>query len=329
MRKKLSIISGGAGFIGSNLVKFLQSENRHIVVMDNMCRGSKLFLEKNLDISRENITVIEGDCSDKVAVRNAFKFASQLGDIDEVWHLAANSDIPAGIANPNVDLRDTFLTTFVLLEEMRLNNVGVINFASSSAIYGDFGSLPINEDSGPLLPISNYGAMKLASEALISAATESYLVRANIFRFPNVVGIPATHGVILDFIKKLAANPALLKVLGDGTQQKSYLHVSDLIRAMLLVRARIFPNKIEVINIGPIDDGVTVRAIAEAVVSRINPSAKIHYGQGSKGWIGDVPKFNYSTKRLQSYGWKPQLNSVGAVNRAIDEIAAQFDQLLL
>jgi UDP-glucose 4-epimerase len=166
--------------------------------------------------------------------------------------------------------------------------------------------------------------MKLASEAQLSAAGESFLSRINIFRFPNVVGVPATHGVILDFINKLILNPSSLEVLGDGTQKKSYLHVSDLIRAMFVIRGLSSSQKIQLVNIGPLDDGITVQWIAEQVVKRVSPDARIIYGKGNKGWVGDVPKFCYSTQRLQSYGWSPKLNSADAVKRAIDEIATQL-----
>jgi UDP-glucose 4-epimerase len=291
-----------------------------------MCRGSKSFINSVSGFDHHLVSIVEGDCTDQDLLHRAFILAEEFGDIDEVWHLAANSDIPAGIADANVDLKDTFLTTFALLEVMKGFKVGTLNFASSSAIYGDFGGVPIHEDIGPLLPISNYGAMKLASEALISAAAESHLHRANIFRFPNVVGIPATHGVILDFIRKLIDSPEYLTVLGDGSQQKAYLHVSDLIEAMLLVRSMNLPKKIELVNIGPTDEGVTVRNIAEWVVKRISPNALIKYGEGSKGWVGDVSKFSYSTKHLQSYGWAPKIDSAGAVNKAINEIALQLGQ---
>jgi UDP-glucose 4-epimerase len=221
----------------------------------------------------------------------------------------------------HVDLRDTFMTTFSILEAMKFFHVKCLNFASSSAIYGDLGDITLHESVGPLLPISNYGAMKLASEALISAAAESYLDKINIFRFPNVVGLPATHGVILDFINKLKHDESRLDVLGDGTQQKAYLHVSDLVDAMLLISKRSDLKKIEVINIGPVDDGITVDCIARQVVARINPAAKIFFGTGNKGWVGDVPKFKYSIARLQSYGWNPKMSSETAIQFAINQMA--------
>lgn len=317
----VSIIAGGAGFVGANLVSALLARGRTVVVADNYCRGAASNLQSVR--SHPNLHLIEGDLSLRLRVKEVFEAAVALGPVEEVWHLAANSDIPAGVEDSDVDLKDTFLTTFELLRAMRQFNVKTLHFASSSAVYGDMGDTPLHEAAGPLLPISNYGAMKLASEAQASAAAESFLYRVNLFRFPNVVGIPATHGVILDFINKLSKEPGFLHVLGDGTQQKSYLHVSDLVRAMLLIADRKIEKKVEVINIGPTDSGATVRWIAEQVVARVAPKAIILYGKGSRGWVGDVPKFNYSTDRIQSFGWRPELDSAGAIARAVDEIATQ------
>jgi len=317
----ISIIAGGCGFIGTSLISKLLLNNYSVIILDNFSNGHISYAQANINNPR--FKILEVDIADRLQCENAFNIASGYGSIQEVWHLAANSDIPAGVENPDVDLKDTFLTTFELLRSMRQYDVKTFHFASSSAIYGDLGTVKLYEGIGPLLPISNYGAMKLASEAQISAAAECFLERVNIFRFPNVVGTPATHGVILDFINKLASDSHELHVLGDGTQQKAYLHVSDLVDAMFAISSRKIDVKIDVVNIGPVDDGVTVRWIAEQVVARISPDAKIMYGKGNKGWVGDVPRFNYSTDRLQSYGWSPKLNSSEAVLRAIDEIAIQ------
>jgi len=242
--------------------------------------------------------------------------------ISAVWHLAANSDIPAGIADARVDLKDTFLTTFNILEVMQALGIPNLYFASSSAIYGDLGATVLTENIGPLFPISNYGAMKLASEALITAAAEKFLKRALLFRFPNVVGVPATHGVLLDFLRRLKVDRSHLAVLGDGTQQKAYLHVSDLVSAMLLLESAETP-KVDVFNIGPTDDGVTVRQIAQETVAHVAPGAELRFGEGNKGWVGDVPRFSYSTEKLQNMGWAPSMDSLGAIRRAIREIAEQ------
>ncbi|MFG6447183.1 NAD-dependent epimerase/dehydratase family protein [Roseateles sp. BYS180W] len=319
----VSIIAGGAGFVGCNLLPLLAKEDRHLMVLDNLCRGREEYLDAARDAAPGRVHFVHVDLSDHAATLQAFESALKLGAIDEVWHLAANSDIPAGVMDANVDLRDTFMTTFSLLEAMKLYKVPALHFASSSAIYGDLGGVPLHEAIGPLLPISNYGAMKLASEALISAAAESYLERANLFRFPNVVGAPATHGVILDFINKLQTDPGRLDVLGDGTQQKAYLHVSDLVDAMMHIRAATHLPKIFPVNIGPVDDGVTVRFIAQSVIARVSPQAGIHFGTGNKGWVGDVPKFQYSVERLREAGWAPSRNSADAVRHAIDQIATQ------
>jgi UDP-glucose 4-epimerase len=319
----VSIIAGGAGFVGCNLLPSLAAEDRHLVILDNLCRGREEYLYPVRKVAGDRVHFRNVDLSGPAGTLQAFEFAQRVGAVDEVWHLAANSDIPAGVLDASVDMRDTFMTTFSLLEAMKALKVGTLHFASSSAIYGDLDGVLLYESIGPLLPISNYGAMKLASEALISAATESYLEHANLFRFPNVVGAPATHGVILDFINKLKRDSSRLDVLGDGTQQKAYLHVSDLVAAMMHIRnSRDLP-KVFPINIGPVDEGVTVRSIAESVTQRVSPAAKIRYGTGNKGWVGDVPKFRYSVDRLRQIGWSPSRNSADAVRHAVDQIATQ------
>ncbi|MDE1892474.1 MAG: SDR family NAD(P)-dependent oxidoreductase [Betaproteobacteria bacterium] len=318
---RVAIVAGGAGFIGANLCGLLLEEGRTVVVIDNLLRGSREYLGAVATTSR--LHFIEADLSQRTPTEAAFDQAATFGRVDEVWHLAANSDIPAGVADADVDMKNTFLTTAEILRCMKANKIGKLYFASSSAIYGDLGDQPLHENIGPLLPISNYGAMKLASEALISAAAESHLERACLFRFPNVVGVPATHGVILDFVRKLKTTVNSLEVLGNGSQRKAYLHVSDLVAAMLLVRSRADTPKILPINVGPVDEGVYVHWIAEQVVKRVSPTANIQFGTGNRGWVGDVPRFHYSTARIQDLGWKPALGSDAAVLRAIDEISRQ------
>lgn len=311
------LITGGAGFIGVGLALALLNRGDDVIVVDDLSRGSLENMRGLLE--RPSFQFREVDCSDAAALIEVIQGAAK--PVDSVWHMAANSDIPAGVKDPRIDLERTFLTTFGVLEAMRACGVPQLHFASSSAIYGDFGDVVIHEDIGPLEPISNYGAMKLASEAQIRAAVEAFLPRASVFRFPNVIGVPATHGVIWDFCRKLRETPERLVVLGNGTQQKSYLHIDDLVSAMLHIAA--LEGSYQVFNIGPVDDGVTVRFIAETVRDRASPGASLEYGQEPRGWVGDVPKFHYSVERLLSTGWRPTLTSADAVRRAVDEIVRQ------
>jgi len=313
------IVCGGAGFIGVNLLDSLL-ELDSVYVVDNLCRGSKKYLEKYGN--NPNFHFIEHELSDVKATEKLFVEINNDSQITEVWHMAANSDILAGVKSPDIDLTDTFMTTHAILMAMRETGAKNLYFASSSAIYGDMGGKPVREDSGPLLPISNYGAMKLASEALISASAESFLDAAIFFRFPNVVGIPATHGVIFDLVRKLKRNPDELEVLGNGTQRKSYLHVSDLVQAMFHLKEQ-HKGGVDIFNIGPVDEGAFVKQIAEEVTACVAPNAHIAYGTENRGWVGDVPKFMYSVEKLSATGWQPALSSLQAVQRAVNEIAEQ------
>ena len=320
------LITGGAGFVAANIIKKFLDNDQVVIAVDNFSRGNRENIDYALD--NTNFHLIECDLSDFTAVNQALDDVSDKYKIEEVWHLAANSDIPAGVKDMDVDLRDTFLTTFNVLKWMKSKSIVIIYFASSSAVYGDHDSDVLTENTGPLLPISNYGAMKLASEAQISAAAESFLQKAIIFRFPNVVGMPATHGVILDFMNKLLESPGKLVVLGDGSQFKTYVHVNELVEAMLLIRSMNFNQKLQVFNVGPEnEDGIHVKTIAQEVVSMVSPNASIEFGTGNKGWVGDIPKFKYSIDKIKKVGWSPSLNSHQAVLKAISECKEYFTKL--
>jgi len=316
------LVTGAAGFIGSHLVDALLARGATILGLDNLKLGRRANLATALRNPR--CTLHEIDVNDVPGVNRIVCAASADRPFDVVWHLAANSDIRAGVADSDVDLRDTFLTTHNILKVMREHRIPAIAFASTSAIYGVLPGL-MREDAGPLFPISNYGAMKLASEAAISAAVEAFVERAWIFRFPNVVGSRATHGAIYDFAQKLKKNPKELEVLGDGSQAKPYFHVSDLVDAMLFITDHA-KERLNCFNIGTADTVTSVRYLAEAVVRRQAPGAKIKYGTGNKGWVGDVPKFNYSIEKLRRLGWHPRLTSDQAVDRAVEEIVAEVGQ---
>lgn len=305
------LIIGGAGFIGSVLVKRMLEEKKNLIVIDKLSLGSTNFIDTS-KLEFHNIDINDIDKVLRVLDEQA---------IDEVWHLAANSNIPLGINDINVDLNDTFNSTVSTLKIMKQISCKKIYFSSSSAVYG-VNNKRLHEDIGPLMPISNYGAMKLASEAIISASLESFLDKVCIYRFPNVVGLPATHGVILDFIKRLKSNPTQLDVLGNGKQQKTYLHISELIDAMIYINNNT-DDGLHYYNIGAMDDGILVKQIAEETVKIVSPKAKINYQKTDRGWLGDVPRFIYSVDKLKTLGWKPKMSSLEAVQRAIKEILSQ------
>ena len=310
-----SLVTGAAGFIGSHLVDALLARGERVIGLDNFTLGHRGNLTAAL--ANPRFCLLEQDVNQAESCREAVVRELAGGKIGTVWHLAANSDIQAGGRNPDVDLQLTFLTTFHVLKLMEQLGWRRLVFASTSAIYGSLDA-ELREDSGPLFPVSNYGAMKLASEGAISAALERFLERAWICRFPNVVGGRATHGAIYDFIKKLRANPAELEVLGDGLQEKPYLHVSELVAAMLFIYDHA-GDRLNCFNIAPEIGASTVRFMAEASVRAAAPGAGIRYTGGARGWVGDVPKFRYSTAKLRSLGWRARLSSDAAVELAIQE----------
>lgn len=309
------LITGAAGFIGSHLVDALLARGCSVVGIDNMKLGRRANLESALQNPR--FKLFEADLNDLAACRAILRDVLATSPITEAWHLAANSDIRAGVADPDVDLNDTFLTSHNVIKLLREFKIPRLAFASTSAIYGVQPGLLV-EDMGPLFPISNYGAMKLASEAAISAALESFLEQAWVFRFPNVIGSRATHGAIYDFIQKLRQNPAELEVLGDGSQEKPYLHVGELVEAMLFIHDHA-KDKLNYFNIAPTDGASTVKFMAETAVRLASPNAKIRYTGGSRGWVGDVPKFRYDVSKLLQLGWRPKLSSDAAVELAVRE----------
>lgn len=314
--REAALVTGAAGFIGSHLVDLLLSRGHKVIGIDNLSRGRRGNLSDAL--KNPQFRFVEVDLTDLNCLRKTLSSFH----IEVVWHLVANSDIGAGAADPNVDLQDTFITTFNSLQVMREMGIKRIAFASSSAVYGVHDK-SLNENTGPLFPISNYGAMKLASEGLISAAVETFVECAWIFRYSNVIGPRATHGIIFDLLTRLIEAPAELVVLGDGTQRKPYVHVSELLDAMLVIYEKA-SDPLNWFNIGSDDDGVTVRQIAQAVQRQAAPSTPIRFTGGNRGWVGDVPRFRYSIEKIQELGWSPKLTSAQAIERAVAEIAQEF-----
>jgi UDP-glucose 4-epimerase len=317
----MMLVTGVAGFIGSHLADRLLAAGRSVLGIDNFRRGTRANLKSAL--AHPKFALIEADLDDARSVLAAVDpaVAASATKVDTVWHMAASSDIAAGSAEPGIDLRDTFMTTFETLALMRRHDIRRLVFASTSAVYGESPEI-LRETFGPLLPISNYGAMKLAAEGAISAAAEATLDQAWICRFPNVVGSRGTHGIIYDLAGKLLDRPNDLEVLGDGTQRKPYLHVAELVDALLFIRATALERR-ALYNIGPEDEGAEVSFIAAAVLEAARLKTPIRYAGGDRGWIGDVPRFSYSVEKLRQLGWRPAHSSHDAVLRAAAEIVSE------
>ena len=306
------LITGGAGFIGSHLADFLISKKHEVAAVDNFLLGRKDNIAHLMD--NINFKFIKEDLLNINKLKKIF----QENDFDVVFHLAANSDIQNSAKNPQIDLNNTFMTTWNTLECCRLFNVNKFVFASSSAIYGNIHE-ELTEDFGPLFPISYYGAGKLASEAFVSAYAYMNDIQAWIIRFPNVVGERATHGVIHDFIKKLRNNPNELEILGNGKQKKPYLYVKDLVEAMFFIYQKT-KDRLNCYNVG-VEDQTTVSEIAKIVCEEMGlKNVKLKYTGGSIGWKGDVPQFKYNLDKIHQLGWKAKYSSTEAVRIAIRRI---------
>lgn len=304
------LITGGAGFIGSHLDDALIARGHQLTIVDNLVLGRKENIEHL--IGNPNFRFIEADLLDMPKMREIFA----EGKFDMVYHLAANSDIQKGGKDPMVDYNLTFNTTFNVLQLLNEFEIKKFFFASTSAIYGETYEV-LNEDYGPLKPVSNYGAGKLASEAFISAFSSTYGIQTWITRFPNVVGERFTHGVIYDFIKKLRNNPEELEVLGNGEQCKPYVYVKDLVEAILYV----IDNASEKYNVYMIgsDSRTKVNEIAAMVIEEMGLNAKIRYTGGDRGWVGDVPEFRYDLTKINKLGWTAPHNSNESVRLAIQK----------
>lgn len=302
------LVAGGAGFIGSHLVDRLMEQGNKVVVVDNLCLGKKELIEQHFENS--NFNFYELDLVDDTKLDEVF----EKHNFDRVYHLAANSDIQKGGKNPEIDIHDTFQTTITILQLMRKHNVKELFFASTSAIYGDKKGEVLKETVGDLKPISYYGSAKLASEAFISAFAAMCDLSVNVIRFPNVVGERLTHGAIYDFIAKLKKNPKELEILGDGTQEKPYIYVHDLVEAILFLE---FGGVgVNVYNVG-VETATTVKRIADIVCEEMGlTDVKYNFTGGSIGWKGDVAKFQYDLSKIHNAGWKAKHTSDEAVRIA-------------
>jgi UDP-glucose 4-epimerase len=306
------VVVGGAGFIGSHLVQTLLGRPgvEGVVVYDNFTSGRRWHLEAVAGDGR--LEVIEGEVRDLDALTRAMQGATA------VVHLASNPDIAKAMTDPTIDFDEGTFLTHCVVEAARRASIGLVLYASGSGVYGDLGEIECDEHHGPLEPVSTYGASKLAGEALIASYCHMFDMRGRAFRFGNVVGPNQTHGVGFDFVRKLLADPTRLEILGDGSQSKSYVHVDDVLAAVLLAgETGVEPYAVFNVATG---DYITVREIAALAIECVGldtDSVALVFSGGDRGWKGDVPVVRIATERIRRLGWSNRYDTTAALRASI------------
>jgi UDP-glucose 4-epimerase len=313
------LVIGGAGFIGGHFSDHLlaQPEVASVTVYDNFSSGREWHVAAHHSDAR--FAVIRDD------VRNLDSLTEAMDGCDTVIHLASNPDIAAAVTNPMIDFDQGTLLTQNVVEAMRRTGAQQILYASGSGVYGDLGEYEADEDYGPMIPTSTYGASKLAGEALISSYGAMFGLTGCAFRFGNVVGPRQTHGVGFDFLRQLLVDDATLTILGDGRQSKSYIHVSDVIAAVMTA-AKFSESPFSTYNVAT-GDYITVTEIAQLAIAATGGSlerTRIHYSGGDRGWRGDVPIVRLNTERIRGLGWSNVMNTREALASSLDALLVDF-----
>ncbi len=298
------LITGGAGFIGSHIADYFIKKGYDVRVLDNFSSGFEEFLNPYAESIRGDIRRIED-------VLKAMK------GVDKVWHVAANPDVRLSAEKPDEIYENNVLGTWNVLKAMVREGVKRIVFTSTSTVYGEAEVIPTPE-THPTMPISIYGASKVAGEAMIASFCHTHDMKAWIFRFANVIGKRTRHGVIFDFMMKLRKNQKVLEILGDGEQNKSYIYIDDCINAMITAVEKA-DERVNVFNIGS-EDQVKVKRIAEIVCEEMGLNPEFRFTGGKRGWRGDVPVMLLSIERLKSLGWRPEYTSEEAVRRTVRDL---------
>ena len=309
---KKYIITGCAGFIGSNLVDRLLANGHHVTGIDNFSTGQHRFLDGAL--AHSNFRLNEIDLLDLDALKLAF------ADGEAVFHLAANADVRFGTDHPSKDLEQNTIATYNVLEAMRANGIKKIAFSSTGSVYGESPVVPTPEDGPFPIQTSLYGASKAAGEGLIAAYCEGFEFQSWIFRFVSILGERYTHGHVFDFYQKLKADPSRLPVLGNGKQRKSYLYVQDCIDAILLAMDKA-TEKVNIFNLG-VDGYCEVNDSIGWICKEPGVQPTLEYSGGDRGWIGDNPFIFLDTKKIQSLGWKPRFEIMDGVVKTVEYLRA-------
>lgn len=307
-----TLVTGGAGFIGSHLVDELVRRDNQVIVYDNLSTGFKTHLKTLL--SNNRITLVEGELLDEERLNAAMKGA------DTVFHLAANADVRGGKSNTRVDLEQNIIGTHRVLEAMRINGASRIVFTSSATVYGEPDVFPTPESYAPT-QTSIYGASKLAAEAMIQAYGEYFGIKSFSFRFVSWIGERYSHGVVFDFIKKLQKNPSELEILGDGNQKKSYLHVEDGVKAIFMAMDNM-PDLKNVVNLGH-SDYLNVVDLADIVIQEMGlEKVDYRFTGGVRGWLGDSPFVHLDISKIRSAGFEPQVSIEDGIRRTVRYLLA-------
>jgi len=311
-------VTGGAGFIGSNLVDRLLADGHAVTAYDNLSTGRPRFLES----ARKNpdFRLVEGDLLDESRLSDAVKAGGVAGGHDFVFHLAANADVRFGTQHPRKDLEQNTIATYNVLEAMRAAGVRRIAFSSTGSIYGEPDVFPTPEDAPFPVQTSLYGASKLAGEGLIQAYVTGFGFQGYIFRVVSILGERYSHGHVYDFYRQLAEHPDRLKVLGNGRQRKSYLYVQDCVDAMLTVIAKA-EKPVNVYNLGT-DEYCEVNDSIGWICGRMGVTPDREYTGGDRGWVGDSPFIFLDAKKVRGLGWKPKLTIRQGIERTVDYLAA-------
>lgn len=296
------LITGAAGFIGSNLADRYLKDGHTVIGIDNFSTGQREFLDNAVDLH-------EVDLLNLKAIEPLFD------GVDQVIHLAANADVRFGPDHPDRDLQQNVIATWNVLEAMRRANVKRIAFSSTGSVYGEAPVIPTPEDAGFPIQTSLYGASKVSAEAMISAYAESFGFEAHIFRFVSILGERYTHGHVLDFYKSLRADPSKLRVLGNGKQRKSYLYVADCVEAILVALDKA-KDKVNIFNLGT-DEYCQVTDSIGWITGYMNVTPQLNFTGGDRGWIGDNPFIFLDTKKIRSLGWQPSLTIQQAVIKTV------------
>jgi UDP-glucose 4-epimerase len=309
---KKVFVTGAAGFIGSSLSDRLIADGKSVVGWDNFSTGQKKFLEGALE--NKNFKFIEGDNLDLTALTKA------MAGCDFVFHLAANADVRFGLSQPSKDLQQNTVATFNVLEAMRANGIKRIAFSSTGSVYGEATMIPTPEDAPFPIQTSLYAASKISGEGMISSYCEGFKFEGYIFRFVSILGERYTHGHVFDFYKQLLEHPDRLKVLGDGTQRKSYLYIGDCLDAMLHVTqqqtALKAKHNVEIYNLGA-NEYVQVNDSIGFICRALGLKPRLEYTGGNKGWVGDNPFIFLETKKVRATGWNSKLTIEQGIGRTL------------